>query len=574
MKNGIFALGVLAFATLSQAETTIHMPAKKASAKGNYLVKSVATPAPDVNALWKQFREANAKDSNTSPEAARKVASSGSRITGSEDLMSAPLKTFRDKLIAVKDAETLDKILTEYDANYDKAEAAYPNDLKYVIARFSPLLSMRGFFWRMAPLAHQAAVTQESLLGMVRSFAEQIMIYEPDTQWPAYMAFLAIPSARLLTPSAYAPKDGKERKDARFEVENDLPDFLANEVYPRLTTACNRLQNLKMSIEIDGKSSPIVFDNQIRFGQNAFSNFQYDATDRFKIVGDAERYAGIARFSRRMAMIAQLSAYNWNGNIALREAIGKKYGIDATVKNAASGITSMLTPFTGGGNGAYNMEGITREERVVISNQFPNVFQLRSKAWMPVAYYNLHNYAYYSMKAWGRIRKESDEYNFLLDPDLSQGRRDQIDKSVRNLASLLPDPQANGSAPVAQGSITGKTAHVDMKAFFNNPPENLHYLMPSGFAHQEDLKGLEKEYAHFNAPANNSIVKMKIGETPVEWRNYLYGRAISWDLDDKSKYAALFPDSKSGTDVADAQRVLSEMRGGRPLLNTLVIFVK
>lgn len=570
MKNGILAVGVLVFATLSHAET-----APKAAAashvKGNYLVKTTPMPAPDVTELWKQFHAAEGTYKDTT-EADRKVASNhGSRITGSEDLMSPELKKFRDRLITTKDAESMDKLLTEYDTNYDNAEAAYPNDLKYVIARLSPLRAMRGFFWRMAPLAHQAAVTQEQLLGMVRSFAEQVMIYEPDTQWPAYVAFLAIPSKANLAVPSYATKLKKPRSDSRFLVENDLPDFLANEVYPVLNTACNRLLALKMYVEIDGKQSPIVFDNQIRFGQNAFSA-QYDATDRFKIVGDAERFAGVARFNRRMAMIAQLSAYNWNGNIAMRDEIGKKFGIDATV-NAGNGIGNMITNLTSG-NAAYNMDGVTREERVFISKKYPNVFELRSKAWMPVAYYHLHNYAYFSMKAWGRIRKESDEYNFLLDPDLSQGRRDQIDKSVRNLASLLPDPNSTGGTPVAQGSITGKTVHIDMKDFFNNPPENLHSLMPTGFAHHEDLVGLDKLYPEYNAPANNSIIKMKIGDTMVEWRNYLYGRATSWELDDNSKYRVLFPDAKSGTDVADAQKVLSETRGGRPLLNTLVIFIK
>ena len=78
----------------------------------------------------------------------------------------------------------------------------------------------------------------------------------------------------------------------------------------------------------------------------------------------------------------------------------------------------------------------------------------------------------------------------------------------------------------------------------------------------------------FTPDPNDSLVTMKIGDKSVKWRNFLYGRAVAWDLSDDSRYRLLFPDSKDGREIAEAQRVLSETRGGRPLLNTLVIFIK
>ncbi len=538
----------------------------------NTKVKSAPIPAPNVNELWKKWPQPPISFVQGSSSSRTLASERANRMTGSEDLMSKPLKTFRDKLLAARDPETLAAILKEYDEGYDTNN--YPNDLKYVIARLAPFRSMRGFIWRMAPLVHQSVITQESLLGMVRSFAEQVMIFEPDTQWEAYIAFLAIPDAHLLeTRERHDNKCEKAHQDSSFCVENDVADFLASEVYQKLNQASTRLldlvKNTKLTVETDGREHPIVFDNKIRYGQDSFSNWDFASKDRFKIVGAAECYSAVARFQRRMAFIAQVAAYNWNGNIELRHELGTHIGIDAT----QSGLF--------GGSNAFSLEGMTREERVTISRKHQGVFALRSKGWMPVAYYNLHNYAYYTAKAWSIIRKESDESNYLLDPELFQGRKDQIDKGITNLMAMLPDPNKKGMDDASrtqgvigevQGAITGRKLHVNFMAFFNNPPEDLHELMPTVFYHHQDIRGLAQVYSEFNAADGDSQVSMKIGEKPATWRNYFYGRAVGWNS--SGDFKRLFPDVARATDVAEAQRTLAETRGGRPLLNSLTIFVK
>ncbi|MBI3542581.1 MAG: hypothetical protein HY075_04825, partial [Deltaproteobacteria bacterium] len=57
----------------------------------------------------------------------------------------------------------------------------------------------------------------------------------------------------------------------------------------------------------------------------------------------------------------------------------------------------------------------------------------------------------------------------------------------------------------------------------------------------------------------------------VEWRNYLYGRAVGWD---PVVYNKIFPGVNSPEAVAQAQRILAETRGGRALLNSLQMFIK
>ncbi|MBI3554681.1 MAG: hypothetical protein HY074_00285 [Deltaproteobacteria bacterium] len=525
-----------------------------AHARNNIGIKAVELPAPNVAEFAAEAEAvgAPADDENASK---RKPSGNSSKITGSEDLMSPELKAFRDKLVKTRHAEQLEPLLKDYNARYE----TLPNDLKYVVARLSPILPFRGFFWRMATLAHQAVITQEVLLQTIRAFAEQIMTFEPDAQWQAYMTFFSIPNGALLWP--HEKGDGVRRPDQRFYVENDLVDFLATDVYQALGTAIKRLARLKTTIEINGKSTPLVFDGRIRFGENAF-NQSYDAVDRFALIGDAERFAAMARFHRRMATISQLAAYNMNGNIALRKEIGKKLGIDAS-------ISGML------GDDALGVDGLIRADRVRLAKGHPKLFTLRSKEWMKTAYLHLNKWAEYLGRAWEYVQADRDNYDMLLDPDVFAGRHEQIDKAVANLKRMLPNPAKGGPASV-YGAISGDELHVDLKSFFFNPPNDLKNLMPIKFNRHEDIEPLKHVYGEGNLHwGSKSTVQMRMDvagrKRDVEWRNYLFGRATGWD---PGEYSKLFPGVSSPEDVAHSQRILGETRGGRPLLNTLAVFVK
>ncbi len=352
------------------------------------------------------------------------------------------------------------------------------------------------------------------LLSTIRAFAEQLMTFEPDTQWQAYMTFFAIPSPALLWP-VENKGDGVKRPDQRFYVENDLVDFLATDVYQALGTAIKRMAKLKTTIEINGKSTPLVFDGRIRFGENAF-NQSYDAVDRFALIGESEKFAAMARFHRRMAMISQLVAYNMNGNIALRKEIGKKYGVDAT-------LSGMLS------DDALGVDGLVRSERVKIAKGHPRLFTLRNKEWMKTAYLHLNKWAEYLGRAWEGLQTERDNYDMLLDPDVFAGRHEQIDKSIANLRRMLPSPAKGGVAAV-YGSVSGDELKIDLKNFFFNPPTDLKALMPIKFNQHQDIEPLRHVYGVNNLRlGNKSTVQMRMDvaghKREVEWRNYLFGRA-------------------------------------------------
>ena len=526
---------------------------------GNARVKPAALKAANFADFGLGGSEENAKILAELKKEKRSPSSSGKsgmRKLGSEDLMSKELKDFRNELLATRDPETFAALMKRNNDNYE----SLPNDLKYVIARMSPILPFRGFVWRMANIAERSRLAHEGMLATARTFAEQVKILEGDTQWEAYMAYISIPTADLLKPQA-DKGDGVKRPTGAFYVENDIVDFMYNDVMKALITAIQRLKRLDPYIMVGKDKSPIVFDNKIRFGDKAF-NKQYDAMDRFAIIGKAETNAAIARFWRRIATINQLAAYNWNGNMALRKHIGKKFGYDAIKANFDS------DPFA--------LEGVTRKERVEAARSFVKssggrtgikLFDKRgpnSDVMMKDSYKALVQYVEHTEIAWTAIKGEDRSWDMLLDPELFVGREEQIDRSLEGLKSLI-----TGSQVV--GAISGTPLNINMKAFFDHPPKNLTDLMPTSFAKHEDLQGLAKVYPTASFPADSSVISMKYDpRTSVKWRNYLYGRATGWDA---AAYAGLFPGVTSGG-VDDALRTLTETRGARPLMNTMTMFIR
>ena len=156
---------------------------------------------------------------------------------------------------------------------------------------------------------------------------------------------------------------------------------------------------------------------------------------------------------------------------------------------------------------------------------------------------------------------------------------------MRDLQTLFPAPPKDPSTlsshqiPKITSEVSGDTIAVDFLGFFYNPPKdfNLHQLMPTDYRAHEDLVGLtDNVYGKmgdkltFDQGDSKAKLQFKDGPT-VEFRNYLYGRASGWN---KEAYATLFPGLSSGQEVADRERILNETRGGRPAMNTLMIFIK
>jgi hypothetical protein len=499
---------------------------------------------------------------------------------------------FRTRLLNVRDPEKLARILDWYNSNYNRLRP----DVRYVVARLMPLRAFRGFFWRMAPLTHKSLVSQMTLLGMVRGFAENLMLYEGSTHWKAYLAYLTIPSIEQATP---APNG----RDARFKNENDITRFLLAEVAPTLTSSVDRMKDLVSYF--DGKEpykrphSVFYWDQRLRWGSGSFNdNFNDDgvAIDRFAAIGRGEALGTMARFSRRLAVIYQLAAFNWNGYAALRNKLGEDVGI---------GLGAQFLPWV---NDPYAVEGLTREGRVDAVKKFVDtqprtpeghkLFDCIDPEALDVAYGYFKNFADYTNQAWDTIRGEWNSpqrsTDFLLDPDLVGGREDQIDRGVKQMYRMV---YYGKDTPV--GSVTGEKVTIDLKSFLSSSHwrnRNLTELLPRWFQEEhtdlltDDLKkhyesnhlavvekkdrvwvvkdsARDKLLADLDKATNHELPP----EDGFEWRDYTFQRATRWRVD---AYDTLFPEVTQPTQVAEKQRALSEVRGGRALMNTLALFIK
>jgi hypothetical protein len=664
-RTGVLAIAVLFFSGLSaQASKEI-----KVSDWGNAKVKPNSSVAPDetIDELAQEFRvSANAADiarMNRKP-ATDQRGRVLKKNAGDENLLSDELRKFEfgdDKtpgLFSLKSPGDLDRLFARYkvssqkslDADQwflgkDSSNSQYnvDPDVQFVVNRLSPLAAFRGFLWRMAPFTHQSIMTHTMLLNLVRSFGENSMLFFPDTQWQVYMEFLSTPSGEQVRQGTRActfTSGGKAKQvkiaKAQFCYENEMVDFFRAEVMPVLDQAIRRFGQMPTTHMIKSPGGSLVeeniyFDNRVRFGGKGWSNpgsEAYDPVDRFKEIGTAEKLLAMARFARRNAVIAQLVAYNWNGNIALRRELGKRMGWGSAIDS--------LDP------DPFSLEGLTRQDRVSLAKEFASKGTFRAfpenngkdsaDVWMPIAYYYLSQYANNVQKAWGIIKAEFNnrEDDFLLDPDLFYGRQDQIERGIQNLKTMFPfDRDASGNpipcqAGTVPGAISGENIQINMCGFFHHPPKTVTDLMPTQFAVHEDIEKMripagltlvtnpgvstvivisqkDKDLAQRrladlakkreserqgtwigNAETAISVLEerrnRKNGEADTgvdaasyEWRNYLWGRAIGWN---PGTYGTLFPGVANPSDVMHRQEVLAEVRGGRAVLNSLAIFVK
>lgn len=531
-------------------------PAPKIDFPNNSNVPPQNIQAPTVKSLGFYSDDEIMKMASDNFKAESKRRPSGGAMVGTEDMISKEYAEFRDKLIKSRTGGQFYDVIKEYDAKYDQIPA-HANDLKFAVARLAAWLPMRGVVWRMTPLVHKVVVTQQVLLTSLRNIAEQVKINEPDSHVEAQMLYLTMPDPELL---------GKQ-----FNVESDFITFLANEVYPSLKKSVARLEAVKMvNVQEGGKETPIVFDGRIRFGENAF-NSNYDAFERFKIVGEAERFAALARINRRMFAIASMTAYNWNGHMALRREIGKLFGVGA--------MESALFDILPGEDNVY-LAGATRDQRVAIMKKYKTLYTLapNGKQWMKLAYYHLHRSGLFLEQTWSSIKNEDPNYVMQLDPEIFTARKEQVEIGVANMKKMVGQigDGVSGRTTI-RGSLSGEELTVDVKGYYDNPPADLKNLLPTSFAKNEDLDGLKKlpsfkGMSEVRSGKDVMQVQFANGKT-AKFRNYLYGRAKTWNIG-QDAYGRLFPGLKDGADVAKAMRILNETRGARVVGTGVSTFVR
>lgn len=479
----------------------------------------------------------------------------GNALVATEDMLSKEYAEFRNKIIKANTGAEFHEIIRSYDAKYDQIPP-HANDLKFTVARMAAWLPLKGIIWRMTPMVHQVATTQQALLATLKNVAEQVKINEPNSHVEAQMLYLSMPTEDLV---------GKQ-----FNYESDFVAYLATDVYPALKKSVQRIEALKMvNIQKNKEETPIVFDAKIRFGENAF-NDNYDDFDRFKVMGEAERFAALSRIQRRMYNIATLAAYNWNGHLALRREIGKMYGVGV--------IESALFDALPGEDNVF-LKGVSRAQRVATIKKYKNLYTLTSngKSWMAIAYYHLHKSGLYLEETWKNIKNNDGAYIAQIDPEVFLARKEQVDAGVMNIKKLTGAYGAGASGKTRiNGALSGDELVVDLKGFYENPPRDMKNLLPTVFAGNEDLTALRKlpQYASMKElKPGSDVLQLTLKGKKTSFRNYLHGRATGWNTSPEG-YGRLFPNLKNAADVGNAMRILNEARGTRILTNGLTLFVR
>ena len=509
-------------------------------------------PAPKFEEMeFFNDQEIEKLSANFIAESKRRPA--GSTIVGTEDMLSKEYVEFRNQAIKISNGVEFADFLKKYDDMYDKIPA-HANDLKFAVARMSTWIPFKGIIWRMTPMVHEVASTQSALLATLKNVAEQVKINMPDTQVEAHLLYMSMPTPELV---------GRE-----FKIESDFITYLAIEVYPSLEKSVKRLQQLQMNNVTKNGLSPIVFDAKIRFGENTF-NDNYDDFERFKVLGEADRFAALARTHRRMYNIAFMAGYNWNGHLALRRDIGKMFGIGV----AESALFDSLP----GADDVY-LRSVSRESRVNAIKKYSKLYTLNSngQGWMTLAYSHLHFSGVYLGKTWDNIKNNTSSYAAQLDPEVFMARKEQVEVGVMNIKKLVGayGPGVNGTTRV-NGTLSGEELTVDLKGFFENAPKDLKKLLPVSFSKHEDLSPLKAHPTYKTmTEAGRDVMSVSFpGSKPVRFRNYLYGRSTGWNTSTDA-YGRLFPGIKKAGDVADAMRILNETRGSRLLAGGLTMFVR
>lgn len=155
--------------------------------------------------------------------------------------------------------------------------------------------------------------------------------------------------------------------------------------------------------------------------------------------------------------------------------------------------------------------------------------------------------------AWGAIQKRpASSLNFIDSAYVLPFQR-TIDLRFENLKYMLKGRKEVRSV------ITGDDVLVDIPEWYNNPPHDLKRLYGWGFQQGTEF-------------IDNAKVKTKsAGEVTLPpYRNYLHGRAITWD---KKEYKKIFPNLQTDEQLVRFNRILAESWGGGWIAGPLSMYL-
>ncbi len=553
----VAGLGLVA-SSYSEDKQPASAPAQESAIIGfdnkNLELQDVFSNAEESSWTKDQFK---ALQSSVEKENGRFLSTNKKKSVQADPAKISPyMVKFRERLLAAKTgedmAELFENLETDYKAFADN-KAAFNDvanaDFRYFYARVAPTRQMGGIAWRMVPAVEKIRASQEILVGVLRSMAEQVMIHSPGTHHEALFRYLTEPQKGKLT---------------RFNNENDIQTFFVKEISPELQKSISSIKSL---MDLVAKQ-PIVYDSRLRFGEASFPDKN---EKQYRLIGGAELASVLARLHRRLAGIQTFVAYDFRGYLYLRDQISYQQGM--AIANAP-----LMDLFAG----KPEIGDLTRQGRVAImrsvtkKSEYANFGKIVAAGkWgkftngkpyfsgeqlMRLAYNNLYQSAQFLKIANEALEKRDEKYensDWLLDPAVFVQRDELNDVAVDSLVALTEagDYKNNANDKGQRGvksALSGEVVQVNLKAYFLNPPKNLVDMMPTKF--EQGPKELSDKSFCRNC----------------SYRNYFLGRATAWN---PTAYSQIFPGT-NGADISHKMDILTESRGGRVAANLLMPFVR
>lgn len=435
-----------------------------------------------------------------------------------ENKMSPEMKKFRDEFLKIKTADELDAKLTELDKNYDKLSS---EDIKFVAAQLIPMRALRGLVWRLIPTVEDTKILHSILLTQVKNLAVNTKIFLPTEQWSAAFDYLTQPFVQ----NGQFPFTNQGEAISQFQKGSEIhfQAYVRNSVLPMLRTSALRLEKLDLS------DDQVVWDNKLLYGPGSFPS----SMDRYSLVGEVEKQTSLSYLYGSLSELAYQAAYSQEGGLKMNQQISKLYGWDS-VLSQVDGVP------------ASKKIKIIREQKY---SNWGRLFEDGQK-WLNNSWAYLALSVEHGDLAFNAMKNRPISEVYFADNSYALSFQRPISLRLDNLKKMIEGPT------MIRSFITEETTTVNLKDFYLNPPKDLKELYATEFESGSEMKSI-------------SLATAK-GTQNISYRNYTKGRPTGWNIAIYKKY---FPQVKSGSDLQDTARILSQGWGSAaiamPLANYL-----
>ncbi|MBI2520390.1 MAG: hypothetical protein HYV97_08225 [Bdellovibrio sp.] len=426
-----------------------------------------------------------------------------------EKMMSVELRAFRDKFLALKNADEVEKELLFLSNNY----ASFPLDLKYVAAQLIPARTMRGIVYRFTRLAKKQKITNSVLLTMMKDFTASMRLFLPEQNSTALFDYFTKP---------FVDHNGSVIR--QYETVSEMQNHFGTEVYKAMMVAAVRLE------EINLVGQDIIWDNRVFFGAKSYG----DGLNRFVHIAESDRLATSASMHAGMNNISIFCAYRLENLFQLMKEQGAQFGVDTLIWSTVNGVSS---------HDRFNVLGetrITSDKKLAhfskYKGKYESIFSSQTNAdkWLERAFKHLKQSVKYTRLVWEEIKDRPVAEHAVINPAKVNPWGNDIERNLKTMEALIEGPTQLRSA------ITGETITVDLPAFYGRPIDLKHFL-PTEWE-------LGDEFIYTQLAVRGKTEKIKT-------RNFDRGRPIKWNLD---VYKTLIPSLKDSSELPTALKTFSQ----------------